>query len=126
MLQKFGRLIEQVNRDEPVCQTPDHLVTLATDRRHFAKIVEQAERFDRRHPLAPVTEEQRIEGRSGIVLDRARPYSELGCTLHRRAHDVEGVAIAPFFRVEAASELEAFDFGSRRRARPDVRVSRNR
>ena len=50
MLQQFGRLIEQVDPDQTVRKTSDHLVAAPSDRGQFAKIVEQCEGIDGRHP----------------------------------------------------------------------------
>ena len=47
ILQEFAGLIEQVDRDKPVRQPADHLVTAPSDRRQFAIFVEHPERVDR-------------------------------------------------------------------------------
>jgi hypothetical protein len=54
MLQQLRRLVEQINRNQAVGEAADHFVAAPADRRQFAKVVEQAERFDRRQciPLA--------------------------------------------------------------------------
>ena len=40
VLQEFGGLIEQVDRDQPIRQPADHLVAAPADRRQFAVFVE--------------------------------------------------------------------------------------
>ena len=72
VLQQLGRLIEQIDRDQPVGEPPDHLVAAPADRRQFAEIVEQRERLDRRQRVALAGEEQAVEGRRRLVLDAAR------------------------------------------------------
>ena len=52
ILQKLGRLIEQIDRDQAVGEPADHLVAAAADRGQFAEIVEQSERIDRRQSVA--------------------------------------------------------------------------
>ena len=69
VLQQLGRLVEQVDRDQPLGQTPDHLVAAPADRRQLAVFVEHAERVDRLHVLALGAEielrEQRRRPRPG-------------------------------------------------------------
>ena len=40
VLQQFGRLVEQVDRDQPVGEPADHLVAAPADRGQFAKLEE--------------------------------------------------------------------------------------
>ena len=72
VLQQLGRLVEQVDRDQPVGELADHLVAAPADRRQVAEIVEQAERLDRRQRVALAAEEQRVERLRRLVLDAAR------------------------------------------------------
>ena len=71
VLQQFGRLVEQIDRHQPVGEPADHLVAAPADRRQLAEIVEQAERLDRRQRVALAGEEQAVEGRRRLVLDAA-------------------------------------------------------
>ena len=72
MLQQLGRLVEQVDRHQPVGEPADHLVAAPADRRQVAEVVEQAERLDRRQAVALAAEEQRVERRRRLVLDAPR------------------------------------------------------
>ncbi len=61
VLQQFGRLVEEIDRHQPIGHAADHLVAAPSDRRQLTEVVEQAERVDRRHGVAPAREEQRVE-----------------------------------------------------------------
>ncbi len=110
VLEQFGRLVEQVDGDQPVGQAPDHLVAAAADRRQFAIIVEYGQRLDRLERVAFGGEEQAVEGRRRLVLDLARQLG-IGMRQHGHAHDVEGVAVAPLLRIEMRQQLEPLDLG---------------
>ena len=106
MLQQLRRLIEQIDRDQPVGEPADHLVAAPADRRELAEIVEQAERIDRRQRVALAGEEQLVEGRRRLVLDAAR-HVRIRVRAQRGAHDVERVAVAALLGVERASSCSA-------------------
>ena len=110
MLQQLGRLIEQVDRHQPVGELADHLVAAPADRRQIAEIVEQAERVDRRHRVALAAEKQRLECDRGLVLDAPR---HLGMRIddERGAHHLERVAIALLLGVEAPEQLQRLGLG---------------
>ena len=84
VLQQLGRLVEQIDRDQPVGEPADHLVAAPADRRQLAEIVEQAERLDRRQRVALAGEEQRVEGRRRVVLDACASSRSCGCAVERR------------------------------------------
>ena len=52
VLQQFAGLVEQIDRDQPVRKTADHLVAAPADRRQFTILVEHPERIDRRKVVA--------------------------------------------------------------------------
>ena len=78
VLQQLGRLIEQIDRDQPVGQPPDHLVAAPADRRQFAEIVEQAERLDRRQRVA-LPARNRLSKVAAASSWMLRVSSEFGC-----------------------------------------------
>ena len=80
ILQQFGGLVEQVDRDQPVREPADHLVAAPADRRQFAKLVEHRERVDRRHVVALRAEIDLREQRRRRIL-ACRDISEFGCSL---------------------------------------------
>jgi hypothetical protein len=47
ILQELAGLIEQIDRDQPICETADHFVATPPDRRQFTKLVKHPERVDR-------------------------------------------------------------------------------
>ena len=110
MLEQLGRLVEQVDRDQPVGQPADHLVAAAPDRRQLAEIVEQRQCLDGRHGIAFAGEKQRIEGCRRLVLDAAGQI-RIGMRLEGSAHDVESLAVAPFLGVEVRQQLQGLDLG---------------
>ena len=71
MLQQLSGLIQQVDRYQPIRESPDHFITAPADRRQFAKIVKEAERLDRRKRVALPAEKKNVERRCGIILDPA-------------------------------------------------------
>ncbi len=81
VLQQLGRLVEQIDRDQPVGEPPDHLVAAPADRGQLAEIVEQAERIDRRQRIALAG---RGTGRSKVSAASSwmrRVMSEFGCAV---------------------------------------------
>ena len=51
VLKQLGRLVEQIDGDQPVRKPADHLVATPADWSELTKIVEQAKSFDRRQCL---------------------------------------------------------------------------
>ena len=78
VLQQFARLIEQIDRDETIGETADHLVAAPADRRQIAKLIEHRQRFDRRQIVALSAVE-----RSARTAPPLRPAS--GATLRSSA-----------------------------------------
>ena len=110
VLQQLAGLVEQIDRDQPVGEPPDHLVAAPADRGQLAEIVEQRERVDRRQRIALPGQEQAVEGRHRLFLDAAG-HVRVRMRAQRRAHDVEGVAVAAFFGIETPEQLQRFDLG---------------
>ena len=116
VLQQFGRLIEQIDRHQPVGELADHLVAAPADRRQLAVIVEQAERLDRRQRVAFAAQEQALEAHRRLVLDLAGEIA-VGMRQHGRAHHMEGFAIAAVLGVKMRQAASGLPPRSRRRAR---------
>ncbi len=110
MLQELGRLIEQIDSDQPVGEPPDHLVAAPADRGEVAEIIEQRERVDRRQPIALAGEEQVVECRGGLVLNAPRRFG-IGMRGERGAHHLEGIPEAAFRGVEMREHGERLDLG---------------
>ena len=110
MLQQRGRLVEQIDGNQPVGEPADHLVAAPTDRREVAKIIKQAERFDRRQRVRLAAEEQGVEQRRRFVLGAADQIG-VGPCRQRRPHRRQCVAIAAILGVEAPEQLLRLQFG---------------
>ena len=78
VLEQFGRLVEQVDRDQPVGEPADHLVAAAADRGQLADIVEQASASIgcSASPLPARNKLSKVPAASSWIL---RVSSELGC-----------------------------------------------
>ena len=111
VLQQLGRLVEQIDRNQPVGEPPDHLVAAPADRGQVAEIVEQAERIDRRQRIGLAGEEQRCRRSWPPRRGCCASSSEFGMRGERDAHDVEGVAVAALLGVEPREQLQRLDLG---------------
>src|SRR5690242_4171122 len=107
VLEQFGRLVQQIDRDQPVGKFAYHFVAAPSDRRQFTKIVEQTKRLDRRQPLTLPAQEKTLERSSGLVLNLAC-HVRIGMCEQCCTHDVECVAVAAVLSVKMCKQLEAF------------------
>ena len=110
VLQQLGGLVEQVDRYQPVGEPADHLVAAAANRSQIAKVVEQAQRFDRRQLIALPARNRpsKVFAASALMW---RVIYEVGNAVSAIAHDVEGVAVAVFLGVEPRQKLQRLGFG---------------
>ena len=67
VLQQVGGLIEQVERDQPVGEAADDLVSPPADRREFLEVEKERERVDRGRAIAPPDRKRSSNGRAVLV-----------------------------------------------------------
>ncbi len=93
ILQEFAGLVEQIDRDQPIGEMPDHLVAAPPDRRQFAVFIKHPERLDRRQIVALRAEKELLEQGRRRVLAGPRNFC-IGLQLGRGLGCREGFAIA--------------------------------
>src|SRR6266852_7541208 len=115
ILQEFAGLIEQIDRDQPVREPPDHFVAAPPDRRQFTIFVEHPERVDRRKVVALRAQKQLREQRRRRILTLPR-WLGIGLQPGRGPCRRKGFAVAPRSRDRSAPSLLAPSPRPRRRA----------